>query len=231
MPCLQSKGPGVSYAEGVKSDSNKAINRVTKRILKPLGFVRHSDRYWHYDGGWWLARLNFEPSAWSKGSYGEVALQCLLTGTVGWIWNGVDSPKRRVDLEGDEAAFEIQFEAMLRGLLPIALELVNKIHSPQEFIDHLSDRNLMDSPDFYKGMLLGLAGDSVAAKAMFQQILLAKKETDYELADLNAAKVAIALLPHREHFLAFADYIVHRSRSVNNLANLGPNGPRFPWRH
>ena len=89
----------------------------------------------------------------------------------------------------------------------------------------------MDSPDFYKAMLLGLAGDSVAAKAMFQQILLAKSEKDYQLADLNAAKVAIALLPHRDPFHAFADYIVYRSRSINNLANLGPNGLRFPWRH
>src|SRR6476620_4113278 len=116
----------------MKSDSNKAINRVTKRVLKPLGFIRWNDRYWLHDGGWWLARLNFDPSGYSKGSYGDVGLQCLLTGGQGWIINGVKSPRFRVELGDDEAQFEVDFEEMLHKLLPIAMELVNRIHSPKE---------------------------------------------------------------------------------------------------
>ncbi|MBC8066249.1 MAG: hypothetical protein H7Y17_15565 [Chlorobia bacterium] len=214
----------------MKSDSNKAINRVTKKLLKPMGFIRLNDRYWAHDGGWWLARLNFDPSGWSKGSYGDVGLQCFLTGTQGWIYNGVTSPRLWVDLDGNEDNFEAQFEEMVQSLLPIALDLVNNIHTPADFVNQLRAQNKMKIPDFCSAMLLGLAGDEQAAQAMFNEVIAHPCEYDYQRADGLGARVAMDLLSRRDAFYDFADYVVLRTRAINHLPDLGPNSPPFPWR-
>lgn len=47
--------------------------------LAPLGLVRRGkSRTWFRDNGWWLSIVEFQPSAWSKGSYLNVAAM--------WLW-------------------------------------------------------------------------------------------------------------------------------------------------
>lgn len=151
----------------MKAASNKVINRVTKEILKPLGFVRISDRDWAYDGGWWLARMIFNPSSYAQGAYGEVGITCLLDWHAGgWIWNGVDGRRLWANyLEGEQ--FESEFRKMLDDLLPTALALINKIQSPSDFVDHMLSRRREVPSDFYIGMLLGVSGQTDAARDLF----------------------------------------------------------------
>ena len=73
------------YAEGQMSGSHDTIIAQTaKAALAPLGFRRKGrSRTWLADHGWWLTVIEFQPSAWSKGSYLNVATH--------WLWSDMGS--------------------------------------------------------------------------------------------------------------------------------------------
>jgi hypothetical protein len=61
---------------------DRIIAEAAKASLRPLGFQRKGrSRTWLADHGWWLTIVEFQPSAWSKGSYLNVAAH--------WLWSGV----------------------------------------------------------------------------------------------------------------------------------------------
>jgi hypothetical protein len=63
---------------------DKIIADAAKSALGPLNFRRKGrSRTWLADHGWWLAVVEFQPSAWSKGSYLNVAAH--------WLWSEIDS--------------------------------------------------------------------------------------------------------------------------------------------
>jgi hypothetical protein len=56
---------------------------AAKTHLAPLGMKRKGkSRVWFKDNGWWLSLVEFQPSAWSKGSYLNIA--CM------WLWHAKD---------------------------------------------------------------------------------------------------------------------------------------------
>jgi hypothetical protein len=53
----------------------KIINKVARQKLSPLGIVRKgSSRLWFDDRGWFSTIIEFQPSAWAKGSYLNVGV-------------------------------------------------------------------------------------------------------------------------------------------------------------
>ena len=63
---------------------DKIIADAAKAALAPLGFRRKGQsRTWLADHGWWLTVVEFQPSAWSKGSYLNVAAH--------WLWSEMGS--------------------------------------------------------------------------------------------------------------------------------------------
>ena len=63
---------------------DKIIADAAKRTLGPLNFRRKGrSRTWFADHDWWLAVVEFQPSAWSKGSYLNVAAH--------WLWSEIGS--------------------------------------------------------------------------------------------------------------------------------------------
>lgn len=62
------------------ADHNRAIAVAAKATLMPLGFKRKGQsRVWLADHCYWLLVVEFQPSAWSKGSYLNVAAH--------WLWH------------------------------------------------------------------------------------------------------------------------------------------------
>ena len=56
----------------------KVINAVAKATLAPHGFFRKgSSRIWLQDNGWYLTVVEFQPSAWDKGTYLNVSVHFL----------------------------------------------------------------------------------------------------------------------------------------------------------
>jgi hypothetical protein len=63
---------------------DRIIADAAKAALGPLGFKRKGrSRTWLADHGWWLTVIEFQPSAWSKGSYLNVAAH--------WLWSQIGS--------------------------------------------------------------------------------------------------------------------------------------------
>lgn len=61
---------------------DEIIAVAAKTALEPLGFVRKGrSRTWLADHAWWLTIVEFQPSAWSKGSYLNVAAH--------WLWSEI----------------------------------------------------------------------------------------------------------------------------------------------
>jgi hypothetical protein len=62
------------------SQHSNLIASAAKARLSPLGFVRKGrSRLWLKDNVWWLSAVEFQPSAWSKGTYLNVAAT--------WLWH------------------------------------------------------------------------------------------------------------------------------------------------
>jgi hypothetical protein len=63
-------------------DHGRLIAEAARRELAPLGFRRKGrSRLWFADRGYWLSIVEFQPSAWSKGSYLNVAAHFLWSAT------------------------------------------------------------------------------------------------------------------------------------------------------
>lgn len=62
---------------------DKIIADAAKAVLVPLGFRRKGrSRVWLADHDWWATVVEFQPSAWSKGSYLNVGAH--------WLWSEMD---------------------------------------------------------------------------------------------------------------------------------------------
>ena len=56
-------------------DHNRVIDAEARQALKPLGLYRKGkSRVWYDDHGWWLIQVEFQPSAWFRGSYLNVGI-------------------------------------------------------------------------------------------------------------------------------------------------------------
>ena len=65
------------------SAQNLIIAKAAKTALKPLGCQQKGNsRIWFDDHGWWLTLIEFQPSAWGKGSYLNVGAM--------WLWHAQD---------------------------------------------------------------------------------------------------------------------------------------------
>ena len=67
----------------MRGPHDRLIADAAKAVLGPLDFRRKGrSRVWFADHGWWLTVVQFQPSAWSKGSYLNVAAH--------WLWSETD---------------------------------------------------------------------------------------------------------------------------------------------
>ncbi len=61
------------------NEHTRIIATAAKAVLQAHGFTRKGrSRVWFADRGFWLSVIEFQPSAWSRGSYLNVAVH--------WLW-------------------------------------------------------------------------------------------------------------------------------------------------
>ena len=127
--------------------------------------------------------VEFQPSAWSKGSYLNVAAH--------WLWSSIADELQVVlsfDYGGRVGSFisfesEDQFAIEAAGLVEIAAAESRRLEELLVSIDAIADRLISDERQanearggghwgaFHAGVAAGLAGRTGVAKAMFNSVL------------------------------------------------------------
>jgi len=158
----------------------KLLNQAGKRILKPLGIYQKGvSRTWLDDLGWRLTVIEFQPSAWSRGSYLNVGAM--------WLWYPTDYFSfdlgcRLENFLGFES--EKQFAGVAESLAMTARERaetlrheLSTIHATAEILARDAHNN-----DGWKilhaGIACALAGKQGAAGQFLDQLI--KEPCNYE---------------------------------------------------
>ena len=155
---------------------DKIIATAAKAALVPLNFRQKGrSRLWFADHGWWLTVVEFQPSAWSKGSYLNVAAH--------WLWGEMgcvsfDFPFGGRVAEHEEYQSDLQFAPAAARLAESAAREAQRILQIVRSLEAASDVLLSEArtihpgwTSYHAGVASGLVGRSTDAVEMFASIL------------------------------------------------------------
>lgn len=150
-----------------ENNHNKIITKAAREVLRPRGlFQKGTSRTWIDDNGWFFIVVEFQPSAWEKGSYLNVAIN--------YLWQEQDYLSfdygHRVD---SFASFDENETAFYEKMLLMSNKAMEKVEEYRKFSDVAYAKALIlkrskfqaHSHELYhKMMICGLAKDSQAVK-------------------------------------------------------------------
>lgn len=199
------------------SDHNSVINAEARKVLKPLGLTRQGkSRLWYDDHGWWRIKVEFQPSAWSKGSYLNVGINLLLyegSADVFHIGHRVDVPFIDADASDD---FAQDAHALALRAKEAVEELRAQFASLESAVSFYRDGNGAWT-NFNLGILLGLQGDVTGARAAFDAMAALPKDRDFIKAKAQRVAELHKLVSDRTAFIDTMRGIVLRTRAIGHL--------------
>lgn len=196
---------------------NRLIAEAANNILAPLGFRRKGrSRTWLRDHGWWVTVVEFQPSAWAKGSGLNVSAH--------WLW--IDQAHLSFDYfecweTFVEYASDAQFRPVAAHLAQSAAQEANRLRQIFTSIEaaaavlaakerELPPRGQGSWPAYDAGMAMGLSGQTGEATALFKSV----RDDRVRPAVARMEKV----LPDPVAFRKEADNLIAAHRSVLRLA-------------
>jgi hypothetical protein len=201
------------------TDHNAVITAQARRVLKPLGLVRlGKSRVWIDDHGWWTIQVEFQPSAWSKGSYLNVGINWLLyEGSAGAFNVG-----SRIDVPFIETTGNESFERDAHGLALRAKDQVEKLRAQFSTLEksafYYRDCGRHSAwDDYYYWVVLAIGGDIAGARAAFESVPTHRMHYGWEKALAQRAAELHELASNRTAFAETILGIVRRTRSIGNL--------------
>lgn len=200
-------------------DHNAVIAAAARHVLKPFGLVRQGkSRVWIDDHGWWTIQVEFQPSAWSKGSYLNVGINWLFyEGCVGAFHIGSRLDVPFIEASGNESFKEEAHALALRAKEEVAT-LRSRFATLAAAISHYRDDARQSGwDDYHHGVLLALSGDIVNAQAAFESVSTHRLQYGWEKARAQRATELYGLTSNRAAFVETIRGIVLRTRSIGNL--------------
>jgi hypothetical protein len=200
-------------------DHNAVIAAEARQVLTSLGLVRQGkSRVWTDDHGWWTIQVEFQPSAWSKGSYLNVGINWLLyEGSVGTFHVG-----HRVDCPFIDATDNENFKQDAHALALRAKVEVEKLRAQFSTLEasasyyrNSARKRIWD--DYYYGVISALSGDMNTAKMAFESVPTYHMESGWEKALAQRASELHKLASDRTAFFDMIRGIVFRTRAIGNL--------------
>jgi hypothetical protein len=154
-----------------QNEHGRLIAAAAKAALSPLGCKRvGQSRCWISDQRYWIIFIEFQPSAWSRGSYLNV--------TPRWLWlrmGSGESSERVADFIPFENAgqFTPLIERMAAQAAEEVLSLRAKFRSLSDIDRYLAGRMTRDGwPVYRAAVTAALVGDTVTARRLFQRMEL-----------------------------------------------------------
>jgi len=154
-------------------DHNAEIAAAAKSVLAPVGCMRKGrSRTWLDDHGWWVAVVEFQPSAWAKGSYLNVGASYLWKPVIAQSSLSVDAvigPRPWYDaMEGESfMPNAMELASIARDSLTRLREHHRTIALAAEWLQsEWIERSLWRN--YHLGMALGLSGKVDSAQRHFR---------------------------------------------------------------
>lgn len=176
-----------------QNEHGKLIAAAAKAALQPLGCRRiGQSRCWISDERYWTIWIEFQPSAWSKGSYLNVRPS--------WLWlryGGNDHHPRPADFISFESVE--QFKPLIENMASIAAHTVLAMRSRFRTIGDVNrffaDRISQDGfPVYRAAVTAGLVGDIATARLLFHRMADLRPENYDPWIKLKAECAALAPL-------------------------------------
>ena len=152
-----------------QNEHGRLIAAAAKAALAPLGCRRiGQSRCWISDERYWTIWVEFQPSAWSKGSYLNVRPNWL------WLRYGANDHHPR---PADFISFESveQFKPLIENMASIAAQSVvamrDRFRSLEDVNRFFAERVSQDGFPVYRAAITaGLIGDAQTARRLFQRM-------------------------------------------------------------
>lgn len=201
---------------------SRLINAAAKAVLGPLGCVQKGrSRTWLDDHGWWVGVVEFQPSAWDKGSYLNVGA-C-------WLWSENDylsfDAGHRVG-GFHRFASEEQFAAAAQTLAVQAgqevIALRERFASPSHVQAWLAAKPPASLWDHYHlAVSAGLAGATTQSRQSFAQVMSDPEDRPWAAEIRRRSDGFLRGLPPGAGFEAAVMDTVARSRALLKLPSRG----------
>lgn len=200
---------------------DKIIANCAKSELGPIGFRRKGQsRTWIADHEWWVIVVEFQPSAWSKGCYLNVATH--------WLWS--DRDYLSFDFGGRleehvEYLSDTQFSTEMQQLAQRAAQEAERLReifatlpsAASILIFEALKENSKAWPAFHAGVAAALAGRIEDAQEMLSRVANNSFQPASDLAQL-ARKMA--LLDDPECFQEEVLKLIQAHRTILRLTPL-----------
>jgi hypothetical protein len=207
------------------SDHNRVLTLAAREGLRPLGLTQKGrSRLWFDDHGWWLILVEFQPSAWSKGSYLNVGFQHLWRVTEHFSFGGHE--RLLVDGEQFLSLDETHPESFQAGATRLVDEAQKAVEQRRqdhrdgtEAVERIAEGETVSIfESFDAGISLGLLGDAQGADRRFGQVLEGEPTFAWLAALQEQARAIASLLGDRDKFGAEVNRLVELTRATLRLA-------------
>lgn len=184
----------------MSADHARLIAKAARAALVPLGFKqRGRSRLWYCDHGWWAEIIEFQPSAWSKGSYLNVAAMWMWQPGGHWAFN----ESRRVDAFC-EYQDEAQFSAAMTRLATLGASETLKQRQQFDSIDTAARYVIQEStPCFWQryhaAVFASISGDRQTARIFLEAVLAEPAVTPW-MTEVHAKAIHLS-----EHLSSIED--------------------------
>lgn len=191
-----------------QNEHGRLIAAAAKAALAPLGCKRKGQsRLWISDERYWLISVEFQPSAWSKGSYLNVRPQ--------WLWlrlganDSFPRPANYIEFENAE-----QFMPLIENMAAIAAETVlafrARFRTLADVNRYFAERITGTGwPVYRAAVTAGLVGNITTARQLFRRMEMLDAENYEPWIKLKAecAELAALLDDPDRYRLAILDII------------------------
>jgi hypothetical protein len=211
------------------SAHNKIIAAEAKAGLGPIGCMRLGrSRLWLDDHGWWVGIVEFQPSAWTRGSYLNVATS--------WLWHE-DNPLAFSESWGDRPFYEyesdVQFTAAMRTLVAQArdeiLRMRDRFASLELVASYLGTRDIGNIwCNYHAAIAFGLVGDAKMSAERFDAVLAAKHDVEWVATLKEKVRELIPLIGSSKEFRTTVSSMVARARVKARLNQLSRDSAFAP---